>query len=107
MRKHRKHHGHAKTRALKKRYGQGAKRRPKFCAVGSHPQAALFPKSRYTVAEAKEWAKDHGWKSSDVDVPPSGRFIHLRQEDPSHFKRIRIKHLGKSGIELRVGWERC
>ena len=67
----------------------------------------LFSKSRFTVAQAKAWAHKHDWKTSDVDVPPSGEYIHLRQEDPSHFQRIRTVYLGGRGVQARVGWPTC
>jgi len=65
----------------------------------------MLPRPKFTVASAKAWAKRHGLKYGDVDVKED--FIHLRQDDPSLFKRIRTVHFGKTGIEARVGWKKC
>ena len=86
--------------ALRRRYG-----RAHACPAGSRPQTLLFPTYKFTVAEARAWARRHGWKSDDVDVKEE--YIHLRQEDPSHFRRIRTVHFGGSGVEARVGWKKC
>jgi hypothetical protein len=86
-----------RARALKKRYGHFAD------AGGSVIQALLFPTGKFTVAEARAWAVKHRWKANDVDSKES--FIHLRQKDPSQFKRIRTIYLGGSGVMARVGWK--
>jgi len=85
---------------LRRRYG-----RSKLCQSGSRPQTLLFPRDRFTVAQAKAWAKRHDWKSNDVDV--TADFIHLRQEDPHRFRRIRTVHMGGRGVQARVGWPVC
>lgn len=90
--------------ALRRRYGR-AHRGQKLCPSGSRVQVLLFPRHRFTVATAKAWAKKHDWKSGDVDVTDA--YIHLRQEDPSHFRRIRTVFLGGRGVEARVGWPVC
>ena len=94
MRRHRR-----KMRALRGRYGFGH-----FAsAEGSVVQALLFPTSKFTVAQAKAWSQRHGWRMGDVDAKPE--YIHLRQEDPSRFKKIRTIYLGGSGVMARVGWK--
>ncbi len=70
------------TSALRHRYGHSAS----MCPAGSQVQALLFPTDRFTVAEA---------------------FIHLRQQDPKGFRRIRTVFFGGSGVKARVGWKRC
>ena len=85
--------------ALACRYGHAARG-----GTGSHVQALLFPRDRFTVATAKEWSARHDWKTDDVDVTDD--YIHLRQEDPSHFKRIRTVFMGGRGVEARVGWKK-
>jgi hypothetical protein len=85
---------------LRKRYG-----RAHMCRSGSTPQTLLFPRDRFTVAGAKAWAKKHHWRSDDVDLKAD--FIHLRQEDPRDFRRIRTVHFGGSGVQARVGWKKC
>jgi hypothetical protein len=92
-------------RVLRGRYGYAHRGERKFCPAGSRVQALLFPTSRFTVAQAKAWATRHDWRSNDVDVKPE--FIHLRQESPSVFKRIRTKYLGGRGVQAHVGWEKC
>ena len=85
-------------RGLRKRHGRAQG------VTGSHVQALLFPADRFTAARAREWAKRHGWKAGDVDETTG--FIHLRQEDPARFVRIRTVYLGGSGVQARVGWRR-
>jgi len=92
----RRHRG----RALRRRYG-----RAQACPAGSRVQSLLFPRYRFDVAGAKAWSERHGWRSDDVDV--KDEYIHLRQEDPSRFERIRTVQFGGSGVEARVGWHKC
>jgi len=87
-------------RALRRRYGHF-----RACSSASHVQSLLFPTERFTVDQAKAWAERHNWKFGDVDVKEE--FIHLRQEDPAGFKRMRTVHLGGSGVQARVGWRKC
>jgi hypothetical protein len=71
-------------------------------------QSLLFDRDVFTIAQAKAWASDHGWKTHDVDVPTSGHYIHLRQESPALFQRVRVKPFGsRHGIQARVGWKVC
>ncbi len=76
-----------------------------MCPAGSQVQALLFPTDRFTVAEAKAWASKHNWRHDDVDAKDA--FIHLRQQDPKGFRRIRTVFFGGSGVKARVGWKRC
>jgi hypothetical protein len=91
--------------ALRKRYGHLHAGEKKFCPAGSQMQTILFPTAAFTVADAKKWAKKEHFKTSDVDVKEN--FIHLRQMDPSLFKRLRNIPLGEKGIEGVVGWRKC
>jgi len=93
-------------RALRRRYGH-EHRGQKLCPTGSRVQTLLFPISRFTLETAKEWAERHDWKVDDVDFDTGMEFIHLRQEDPSHFERTRTVYLGGRGVQARVGWEKC
>jgi hypothetical protein len=90
--------------ALRRRYGR-AHRGEKLCPAGSKVQALLFPTERFSVAQAKAWASKHDWKSGDVDETHD--FIHLRQDEPSSFRRIRTVFLGGRGVQARVGWPTC
>lgn len=91
---------HMRRNALRQRYG-----RAHACPAGSKVQSLLFPRERFTVAEAKAWAKRHNWHSGDVDLKSD--YIHLRQEDPRGFRRVRTVYFGGSGVEARVGWKKC
>lgn len=90
--------------ALRKRYGRMLVSE-KTCPAGAVVQTLLFPRDRFTEAKAREWAHRHDWKFGDVDV--KDHFIHLRQEDPARFTRIRTVFLGGSGVQARVGWPKC
>jgi hypothetical protein len=85
--------------ALRRRYGRAA-----LCTASS-VQALLFPRDRFNVAGSRAWAAKHDWKFGDVDVKTD--FIHLRQADPSLFKRVRTVHFGGRGVLARVGWKVC
>lgn len=87
--------------ALRRRYGH-AHRGERLCPRGSRVQTLLFPRERFNLPEARAWASRHDWKYGDVDLKED--FIHLRQEDPSLFKRIRTVYLGSRGVQARVGW---
>lgn len=92
-------------RALRKRYGHLHKGEKKFCPTGSQMQTLLFPRTAFTTAQAKAWAKKEGFKSGDVDIKDN--YVHLRQADPSLFSRMRNIPLGERGIEGVVGWIKC
>jgi hypothetical protein len=65
-------------------------------------QSLLFDRRFFDVSRAREWAKRHDRLYGDVDVKDN--FIHLRQEDPSRFKRYATIPFGRRGIVARVGW---
>jgi hypothetical protein len=85
-------------RSLRRRYGHAKGKGP-----GS-VQSLLFPRPKFDVASAKAWSLRHGWRSDDVDVKDA--WMHLRQEDPKHFARVRTVMIGGSGVEARVGWRK-
>jgi len=93
MRRHRAH-------ALRRRYGHLRK-----CPTGSVVQSVLLPRGKFTVEEARSWARHHNFKASKVDV--TSRFIRLRQRDPKSLGRMRTIHLGSGGVEAVVGWKHC
>jgi hypothetical protein len=95
----------SRRHALRRRYGRTHRGEAEFCPTGSHVQALLFLKDRFTLAQAKAWARRHDLKASDVDV--TDEYIHLRQDDPSKFQRIRTIPLGGRGVQARVGWPTC
>ncbi len=91
--------------ALTRRYGRAIVQR--MCPAGSQVQTLLFPMPKFNLESAKAWAKKHGWKTGDVDIGERFDFIHLRQEDPARFRRVRTIHFGGSGVMARVGWVKC
>jgi hypothetical protein len=63
-------------------------------------QSLIFPRDRWTKAEARAWLKSHGYKSRSVDeTSQSWRF---RQEDPDQFDVLRTKAFGDN-IKAVVG----
>ena len=50
-------------------------------------QSLLFPKTRYSIDQARAWARAHGYKTSDVDTGDGLDFIHLRQRPPHGLMR--------------------
>lgn len=65
------------------------------------PQSLLFPRDRYTLAGARRWATQHGYRSDRADV--TNRYIHLTQHSPSRDRVIRTIRFGHTGILARVG----
>jgi hypothetical protein len=59
-------------------------------------QSLLFDKRVFTARQATGWAHSHGFKYGDVEIPPAGRYIHLRQLPP----RGRIKRIIPVGSPL-------
>jgi hypothetical protein len=63
-------------------------------------QSLIFPRDKWTKAEARAWLKAHGYKSRSVDeTSQSWRF---RQEDPDQFDVLRTKSFGDN-IKAVVG----
>lgn len=63
-------------------------------------QSLIFPRDKWTKAEARTWLKSHGYKSRSVDeTSQSWRF---RQEDPDQFDVLRTKSFGDN-IKAVVG----
>jgi hypothetical protein len=67
----------------------------------SEVQTLLFPRSKYTTAQAKAWAKRHGYKFAKVDIRPET--IRIRQHVPSRYKRLRTIELGRD-VSAVVGF---
>jgi len=57
---------------------------------GVKVQSLLFDKKRFTKAQAKAWAKDHGFRAGAVDEPEGGKYLRIRQLDPEGFIRFRV-----------------
>jgi len=57
-------------------------------------QSVVFPKSKFTITQAKDWLRRHDLKRSKVDVKPNT--LRFRQHDPKvcqkeHFFAKKIK----------------
>ena len=63
-------------------------------------RSILFDKALWTLEEAKRWAKDKGYRVSEVEE--SDRYIRFRQTHRGA-KRYRYKEIGK-GIKLLLGY---
>jgi hypothetical protein len=63
--------------------------------TGTTVQSLLFPKGKFTVDKAKEWATSHGFKAEKTDV--TDEFIRLRQKDPGKFNIFRTILFPESG----------
>jgi phage head maturation protease len=48
-------------------------------------QTLIFDSEKFSVGEAKKWARDHDFTDAKVDEPEDGKTIRLRQHDPSEF----------------------
>lgn len=54
-------------------------------------QSLIFPKKYWTLAQARKWLREHGYKSRGVDVKPTT--YRFRQEDDWHFVRSSFRNL--------------
>lgn len=71
-------------------------------ASGGEVQSLLFPKSKFSVSGAEEWATHHEFKDVEPDVTENT--IRLRQHAPGSYIRMRTIPMGKSGVKAVVGW---
>jgi hypothetical protein len=71
---------------------------------GSTVQSVLVPRSKYTLAEAKRWVRQHGYK---ISKPPdvTEKYYRFRQTDPKQYSRMRTVDAGSSGVRLIVGFK--
>lgn len=70
----------------------------------SRVQSLLLPRSKFSPATAKAWARSHGYRATKVDV--TDRYIRLRQAAPGSFARLRTVPFGSGGIKAVVGFGR-
>lgn len=77
-------------------------RTPRGCSRTTKVQSLILSKSTFTKAEAKTWAKDHGFKYGKVDSTP--RTWRLRQESPREYCKstFRTKSFRK-GVKAVIG----
>jgi hypothetical protein len=63
-------------------------------------QSLIFPKNKYSITEAKEWASDHGYTA--VKVEPTDNTWRIRQFSPNKIKfggECRTIQFGGSGVQ--------
>jgi len=75
--------------------------------TGGEVQSLLFAVDRWTVRDARRWAREHGYRDDDVDE--TRRYIHLRQEDPvshdhGHLRTISFGSFARTGIKAIIQW---
>ncbi len=68
----------------------------------SHVQSVVFLRDSYTVGEAREWLRTHGYRNSKADV--NTNTIRFRQVNPSDVYYYRTKVLPGVGISLIMGY---
>lgn len=65
-------------------------------------QSLVFNRGSFTTAEAKSWAKSHGYRSTGVEVGDAS--IRIRQYNPEDFKSGSFRTISlASGIKAVVG----
>jgi hypothetical protein len=61
----------------------------------SEVQSVLMDKARYTVAQAKKWLEDHGFKHGSVDKGGAkAGYLRFRQQDPGKYHSMRTGQPG-------------
>jgi hypothetical protein len=63
-------------------------------------QSLLFPKSEFTVAQAKAWARAHKFKAAKVEG--QGEYHRIRQFSPARSTVLRTINFGDSGVKAVV-----
>ena len=73
------------------------------CTRGEEIQSLIFPESKWTLKEAKAWAKAHAYKSTGVDR--TSQSVRIRQHAPSGYVQgsFRTIPLGRSGVKAVIG----
>jgi len=65
-------------------------------------QTLIFSKDKFTKQQAKKWAKNHGFKSSNVDE--TSKSFRLRQKEPTEFKPDSFRTISLAdGIKAVIG----
>lgn len=73
------------------------------CSTSMVVQSVLFRRSDWSAAEARQWLRDHGYRSTKVDVKP--HTLRFRQRSPKTACRgaFRVIPFGrKSGIKAVI-----
>ena len=67
--------------------------------LGTEVQALLFSRPEWDADEAKDWAREHGYRAAKVHV--TDNYVRLRQFDPTRGRQKRTITFGK-GIKAVV-----
>jgi len=67
-------------------------------------QSVIFNKDKWNITDSKAWLNEHGYKSPKVDETEN--FLRFRQAKPLKTYSYITKKLGKTGIELIIGYEK-
>ena len=81
----------------------------RVCRYGLQRHALLFPLARYTMAEAKHWAREHG--APIYQVEQKANFIHIRLNKkelfvPDSFRNIELLPFKRDGVRVLVACPR-
>jgi hypothetical protein len=76
-------------------------RKPKTKSGSSTVQSYIFPKSKFTRAQAVAWLKKNKKFTGGIDETSAS--YRARQYDPKHFKRFRTMAIGKRGVRAIIG----
>lgn len=81
----------------------------RVCRYGLQRHALLFPLARYTMAEAKRWAREHG--APIYQVEQKANFIHIRLNKkelfvPNSFRNIELLPFKRDGVRVLVACPR-
>lgn len=83
--------------AVPKRRVNPARKRPSTTV-----QSLIFDSARFTIRQAKSWARGHGFKASAPDV--TAKSVRLRQIEPDLFKRSSFRTITLTdGVKAVVG----
>jgi len=67
------------------------------CRASMEVQSLLFDKQSWDKEHAVRWAKAHGFSADKVEESKTGKYIRIRQADPSRFhpRSFRVGELGE------------
>jgi len=67
----------------------------------SHIQSILLDRDIFTLKQAENWIKEHGFKLKKLDI--TVHYYRFRQLEPSMFKYLRMKRMGR-GVMAVIGF---
>jgi hypothetical protein len=68
-------------------------------------QSLMFDRELWTLAEARAWLRQHGYRVSRPDAGPQAQYYKFRQAPPEDFRFIRVGNFDgpNLGIKARYG----